>query len=124
MIHLNNNINKNLMRTYNTKINIKKSVKTVINGRQDEALEDYFICWCNPKELYGKELYEAINMKVTNGLVFEVRYCEKIRVMREEIVKKKARFNIEFDGCSYDIYYMDFKNNSKDIVLIKANGVT
>lgn len=124
MIHLNNNINKDLMRTYNTKINIKKCVKTVINGRQDESLEDYFTCWCNPKELYGKELYEAINMKVTNGLVFEVRYCEKIRAMREEIVKKKARFTIEFDGCTYDIYYMDFKNNSRDIVLIKANGVT
>ena len=44
--------------------------------------------------------------------------------MREEIVNKQARFTIEFDGCSYEVYYIDFKNNSKDIVTIKANGVT
>lgn len=124
MIHLNNNINKNLRRTFNTKINIKRISKSIINGRQKEVIEDYFYCWCNPKDLYGKELYEAINIKYQNALNFEVRYCEPIRLMIEEIVNKKARFSIEFNNCSYDVYYIDLKNNSKDIVIIKANGVT
>lgn len=124
MINLNNNISKNLRRTFNTKIMIKRKFKKITNGRQEEIIEDYFYCWCNPKDLYGKELYEAINVKFQNALSFELRYCEKIRLMREEIVNKQARFTIEFDGCSYEVYYIDFKNNSKDIVSIKANGVT
>ena len=124
MIHLNNNISKNLRRTFITKIMIKRKFKKITNGRQEEITEDYFYCWCNPKDLYGKELYEAINVKFQNALSFELRYCEKIRLMREEMVNKQARFTIEFDGCSYEVYYIDFKNNSKDTVTIKANGVT
>lgn len=102
------------------RIEIKKKNRTVIKGRSDEVLEDYYTCWCTPKELYGKELYEAINIKLENVLVFEVRYCEKIRAMRKEAKK----FIVIFDEQQFEVYYVDFKANSRDKVIIKANGVT
>lgn len=102
------------------RIQIKKKNKTVIKGRPDEVLEDYYTCWCTPKELYGKELYEAINIELENVLVFEVRYCEKIRAMRKEAKK----FIVIFDDQQFEVYYVDFKANSRDKVIIKANGVT
>ena len=40
------------------------------------------------------------------------------------MVRKEARFYVEYDNCKYEIFYIDFKNNSKDIVMIKSNGVT
>ena len=117
---LNKNVQLTLAKTFHTKIKIQKKVKTIENGRPKEKLVDYFECWCNPKELYGKELYEAINIKLNSVLVFEVRYCNKIKEMR----KDAKNFVIIFDEQQFDVYYIDFKNNSKDIVLIKANGVS
>lgn len=116
---MNKNKQKELLRTFNSKIEIKKKIKKVVGGRPTEELEDYFNCWCNPKELYGKELYEAINIKLNSVLVFEVRYCDKIKSMRKDAKK----FVVIFEEQQFDVYYIDFKNNSKDIVLIKANGV-
>ena len=40
------------------------------------------------------------------------------------MVMKEARFYVEYDNCKYEIFYIDFKNNSKDVVMIKSNGVT
>ena len=108
-----------LSRTFKSKIEIKKNVKKGENGRPKEELEDYLQCWCNPKDLYGKELYEAINIKLNNVLVFEVMYCNKIKEMRKEA----KNFIILFEEQIFDVYYIDLKNNNKDIVLIKANGV-
>lgn len=102
------------------RVKIKKKNKTVVNGRLEERLEPYFECWCTPKELYGKELYEAINIKLESVLTFEVRYCEKIKAMRKEAKK----FIIIFDEQQFEVYYVDFKANDRDKVIIKANGIT
>lgn len=124
MIQMSNQLKKNLSRSFNTRIKIKRISKKIVNGRHEEVEEDYFSCWCNPKDFYGKELYEAINIKFQHALNFETRYCNKIRLMIEEMVKKEARFQVEYGNCKYEIFYIDFKNNSKDVVVIKSNGVT
>lgn len=104
----------------NARVEIKKKTKTIVSGRAIEDLEDYYKCWCTPKELYGKELYEAINTKLESVLTFEVRYCEKIKAMRKEAKK----FVVIFDEQQFEVYHVDFKANSKDKVIIKANGIT
>lgn len=103
-----------------SRISIKKKVKSVVNGRWEEALEEYYNCWCTPMELYGKELYEAQNISYENVLVFKVRYCNKIKEMR---TTEKNKFIVIFDNIQYQVYQVDFKGNSKDYVYIKAKMV-
>lgn len=103
------------------RIKIKLKDKQIVNGRREESLQDYYDCWATPMELYGKELYEAINIKYENVVVFKVRYCNKIKEMRKT---KKESFVILLDGAEYTVYHVDFKANSKNWVYIKAKMVT
>lgn len=102
------------------KIQIKEKVKKIIDGRWNETLEEYYKCWATPMELYGKELYEAINIKYENVAVFKVRYCLKIKSMR---TTDKNKFIIVYEGVEYQVYQVDFKANAKDYVYIKAKMV-
>jgi SPP1 family predicted phage head-tail adaptor len=104
----------------NNRIIIKLKDKKVINGRWEETLEDYYKCWCEPLDLYGKELYDAINIKYENVLVFKVRYCSKVKAMR---TTEKSKFTIVFEDVNYEVYQVDFKANTKDYVYIKAKMV-
>ncbi|WP_297520500.1 phage head closure protein [uncultured Clostridium sp.] len=103
-----------------TRIEIKKREKEIIDGRSKENLKPYYKCWCELLELFGKELYEAINIKYENTLVFKVRYCKKIKEMRKS---NKSDFLVVCDGIEYDIYQIDFKQNKKDWVYLKAKMV-
>lgn len=102
------------------RIQIKLKTKEVINGRWEEKYQDYYKCWATPIELYGKELYEAINLKYENVLVFKVRYCNKIKDMRKT---QKKHFVIVLDGVGYTVYQVDFKANAKDYAYIKSRMV-
>lgn len=102
------------------RIQIKLKSKEVISGRWEERYPDYYTCWATPMELYGKELYEAINIKYENVLVFKVRYCNKIKDMRKT---QKNHFIIILDGVEYTVYQIDFKANAKDYAYIKARMV-
>ena len=103
-----------------SRISIKKKVKVIVNGRWEESFENYYDCWCTPMELYGKELYEAQNIKYENVLVFNIRYCNKVKEMR---TTDKNKFIIVYDGVEYQVYQIDFKSNTKDYVYIKAKMV-
>lgn len=104
----------------NSRISIKKKVKAVVNGRWEETFEEYYSCWCEPLELYGQELYAAQNINYENVLVFKVRYCNKVETMR---YTDKNKFIVIHKGVEYQVYYVDFKKNSKDYVYIKAKMV-
>lgn len=67
--------------------------------------------------LYGQELYEALDVRLENAIVFEVRYCRRIK----EIKVHAKDFLIEFEGDRYDIYATDFKQNDRQYVQLKAN---
>ncbi|MGY5237921.1 phage head closure protein [Clostridium tertium] len=103
-----------------SRISIKKKNKVIVNGRWQETLEDYYNCWCTPMDLYGKELYDAINIKYENVLVFKVRYCNKVKDMR---TTEKSKFTVVFESVNYEVYQVDFKANLKDYVYIKAKMV-
>lgn len=104
----------------NARIEIKTKESFVLDGRMQEKANPYYKCWCTPTELYGKELYESINIKYENILVFKVRYCNKIKEMRKT---NKSQFIVIFDETEYDVFQIDFKANKKDWVYIKAKMV-
>lgn len=103
-----------------TRIEIYINESIIENGRRTDNRNLYYTCWATPLELYGKELYEAINIKYDNTIVFKARYCQKIKEMRKT---NKRNYIVIFEGSEYDVYQVDFKANSKDFVYIKAKLV-
>jgi len=101
------------------RMKIYKRQTEVINGRntEKEALLHY-ACWCKAGKLYGTELYKALEIRLNNTIVFEVRNCKKIK----EIVAELKQYYIEFDGSRYELYAYDYKDD-KRIVQLKANMI-
>lgn len=101
------------------RISIIKKEDKIINGRRQGIEETkLYTCWADILDLYGKELYEAINIKLENTIVFKVRYCSLIEKLRS-----KENYIIEWNNRKYNIYYVDFMNYSKKFVKIKCNEV-
>lgn len=101
------------------RISIIKKEDKIINGRRQGIEETkLYTCWADILDLYGKELYEAINIKLENTIVFKVRYCSIIEKLRS-----KENYIIEWNNRKYNIYYVDFMNYSKKFVKIKCNEV-
>lgn len=101
------------------RIKIMKKTEEVIEGRGHEAYEDYHKTWATPIDLYGNEIYEALNAKLENVIIFEVRYCQKIKALQAHCKK----YRIVYEGELYDIYATSFKKNEKTRVLLKANRI-
>ena len=78
------------------RIKFYKRNKSLENGRQQEKEPTLFYeAWCEIRNLYGQELYEALDVRLENAIVFE--------------------------GDRYDIYATDFKQNDRQYVQLKAN---
>lgn len=100
------------------RIAIKKRLRQIENGREKEDLngEDYYSCWATPIDLYGDELYQSLAGKLENVLIFEVRYCKKIKELRNQL----KEYFVEFEGNRYEIYHINYKRNTKQKVLLKV----
>lgn len=102
------------------KIDILKKREEIEAGRAHADYEDYYNnVWATPIDLYGNEIYEALNVKLENVIIFEVRHCKKIKALQAHC---KA-FYIRYEGELYDVFHASFKKNEKTKVLIKANRI-
>lgn len=100
------------------RIKIYKRKKELKDGRQQEQDPTlFFETWCEIGNLYGQELYEALDIRLENTIVFEVRYCKRIKEMQQHL----KEFFIEFEGEKYDVYATDFRRNERQYVQLKAN---
>lgn len=90
------------------------------NGRKKETEPElYYETWCEIGSLYGQELYNALDIRLENTIIFEVRYCRKIK----EIQRCLKEYFIEYNGEKYNIYAVDFRKNEKQYVQLKANQI-
>lgn len=90
------------------------------SGRKEaREPERYHEAWCEIGSLYGQELYKALEIRLENTIVFEVRYCRKIKEMQQRL----KDFFIEYEGERYDIFAMDFRRNERQYVQLKANRI-
>lgn len=103
------------------KIKIFKKNTIIENGRRKELEPTLFYePWCEVGSLYGQELYSAIDARLEDTIVFEVRYCRKVKEIRQQMKK----FFVQHEGLNYDIFATDSKRNDKQYVLLKANRTT
>ena len=109
-------LNKRLARTFNQRIIIKKREVIIVNGRKVDKWVDYYSCLSHPTELYGDELYKAIQVKFKTTGIFEVRYCQLIEDMRFH----EKDYALEYNGILFDIYHIDYLKNDKFVVLLKV----
>lgn len=101
------------------RINIKKLEEKNIKGRrQEECLTPFYNCWAEVLDLYGQELYDALQMKLENTIIFKIRYCKKVEELRN-----KENFIVEWQGRKYEIYYPDFLGYKKDFIKLKCKEV-
>jgi len=98
------------------RITITKTTETRINGKPIKTDELFYSCWAEILQLFGKELYEAINVKLENGIIFKVRYCKLLEQLQD-----KAEYKVNFKGNIYTIYYIDFAKDYKKYILLKCN---
>lgn len=105
------------------RITIQKREKLVDeSGYKSETWIDYCNLWCAIKELYGKELYEAMAVKMENTLKFIVRYNKKLSDINTKdfrVIMKKNNGVIKF----YDINHIDYMNYGRELIIIKAMEV-
>ena len=100
------------------RIKIFRKKTEIIDGRRVEREPElHYSAWCEVGNLYGQELYSAIDIRLENTIVFEVRYCKKIKELQQNL----KQFFIEFEGLNYDIYATDFRRNERQYVQLKAN---
>lgn len=100
------------------KIKIYRRQEKTVSGRREELPPlMHHEPWCSVGSLYGQELYKALEIRLNNTIVFEVRYCRKIKEMRHRL----KEFYVEYDGENYDIFAIDFRKNERQYVLLKAN---
>ncbi len=103
------------------KISIFERKVETIDGRQNEKDPIlYYEPTAKISSLYAKELYEAMEKKLENVLVFEVRNCMKIRKMRKDLKK----YFIEFESDEFELYYADYKKGNEAFFILKANKIT
>lgn len=95
----------------------QRQSSTEAGRRVEKEPKLFYSCWCEVSDLYGNELYKALEIRLENTAVFEVRYCQRIKEMK----RKLKDFFVEYEGDRYDIYASDFKKNDKQKVLLKAN---
>ena len=98
------------------KIEIKKVIETRVNGKPIKSDEYFYRCCYELQQLYGSELYEAINIKLENTLVFKVRYCKLL-----ERLQDKVEYIVIYNNKTYKLYYADFAKYYKKHVLLKCN---
>lgn len=99
---------------------LRKSSEEIVEGRGHQEFKEYYKTWATPIDLYGNEIYEALNAKLENVIVFEIKYCKKVKEMQAHC----KEFRIEYEGDTYEVYHVSFKKNEKKTVLIKANRIS
>lgn len=102
------------------RIRIYRRRHTVRNGRrEEEEAELYYETWCSVGSLYGQELYRALDIRLENTVVFEVRHCRRV----EEIRRHLKEYFIEYRGERYNIYASDARRNDRQYIQLKADRV-
>ena len=105
-----------------TRIGIHKISQTVIDGRTKRTLAETpeYSCYAETRDLYGQELYEALNIGLKETVVFRVRSCRWIKTLKPQM----RDYRVLYDGYEYDIYAVDFGSTDHRVAELKCSRAT
>lgn len=105
---------------YDERIIIEKRTTSYDKGKKDEAWNEYYKCWCDILDLYGKEKYEAYNSKLENSLKFKCKFCKKLN----DMIFETKEYRVIWKGKIFKLMFIDTLNNSKKDILLQVIAVT
>ena len=99
-------------------IKITKKEETRVNGKPIFTDTIFRECMAEIQDLYGNELYQALQTEMQNTIVFKVRYCKEMDLLRTH----KQDYRVIYQGVEYNIYQVDYGKYAKKYVLIKCQN--
>ncbi|MGG7077615.1 phage head closure protein [Clostridium sardiniense] len=116
---------KQLLTTYNNKIEIVKNDGKEFDddGYRIDNYVTVFECWANINNLYGKELYSAFGVNLENILNVKVRYCDKLKELFIDNENGNREYKVKWNNKIYDIKLADFLGFNKTEVILKVRLV-
>lgn len=100
------------------RVKIIRKKTEVVNGRNKATKEEFYSCWCDVQSLGTNEQYTALQTKIENAIVFEVRNCKKV----EEIRLNLKEFYAVYKGVEFKIYSASPKFTDNQKVLLKCRS--
>ncbi|MFA9375757.1 MAG: phage head closure protein [Lachnotalea sp.] len=98
-------------------LTIQKRKKEVVKGRSSEEWTDYYSPWCDIKNLYGKELYNALEVDLKNVINFETRFCNKLDALNTK------EYRIKWGERIFNLINVDYLNYKKNKIVLKGQEV-
>lgn len=98
----------------------RRQIEIKAGRREEKEPILHHECWCRIGNLYGTELYKAMEIQLKDTIIFEARYCKKIK----EVANSLKDYYVEYEGDKYEVYARDFRANDKQYVQLKANRIT
>lgn len=100
------------------RVKIIRKQTTVVSGRNKTTESEFYSCWCDVQSLGTNEQYTALQTKVENAIVFEVRNCKKV----EEIRLNLKEFYAVYKDIEFKIYSASPKFADNQKVLLKCRS--
>lgn len=113
-------MDKTLTSKMDTRITIEKRAITKVKGMQTENWTEYYSCWSEVLDLFGREKYDAYNAKIENSLKFKCRTCLKLK----DINFHTKDYRILWNGTPFNIIFVDTLNNSKTEIILQGQVIS
>lgn len=91
------------------------------NGFDETLWDDFHSCWCEFREVSGKEFIAAKANNSENIVTFTVRYCNKTKALL--IPGETKKYKVICKNNEYDIKFCSDYNNLHNWIDIKAEVI-
>lgn len=108
------------MDRLDAKITIQKRTSLKVKGIPTDKWDDYYSCWCKILDLFGKEKYDAYNVKLENTVKFKCRMCQVLK----DIHFHEKDFHIVWNDINFNIIFVDTLGNNKDLIILQAQAIS
>lgn len=99
------------------RIKIEKRTIIYSGGKKLEQWDEYYSCWAYCNNLFGKELYNAMQVKQENLINITVRYCKVLDNLNTK------DYRIVWNNKTFNINLVDYHGFNKEKVTFKAMEV-
>lgn len=99
------------------RITFQKKTQEVVAGRKEETWADFYAAWADLPALSLREQTDAHNRSLTGAITLEVRICEDIQAILDDL----KRFRAIYKGKPYTLNSSDPSRSHEGWVRILAS---